>query len=75
MFSFVAFLFVFVFQNASLENEIQLLRQSEGGNIVFKGVNLPEGMAPSSMNIINSQNEYLIHILQVNILHLIVDVD
>ncbi|KAJ7329890.1 hypothetical protein JRQ81_016064 [Phrynocephalus forsythii] len=51
-------------KNASLENEIQLLRQSEGANIAFKVVNLPEGMAPSSMNIINSQNEYLIHLLQ-----------
>uniref|UniRef100_A0ABM5GFH0 Centrosomal protein of 290 kDa n=1 Tax=Pogona vitticeps TaxID=103695 RepID=A0ABM5GFH0_9SAUR len=51
-------------KNANLENEIQLLRQSEGANIVFKGLNLPETMAPSSMNIINSQNEYLIHLLQ-----------
>ncbi|XP_053112332.1 centrosomal protein of 290 kDa isoform X6 [Hemicordylus capensis] len=51
-------------KNANLENEIHLLRQSEGASIVFKAVNLPEGMAPSSANIINSQNEYLIHLLQ-----------
>ncbi|CAI5785693.1 Centrosomal protein 290 [Podarcis lilfordi] len=49
---------------ASLENEIDLLRQSEDASVVFKAVNLPEGMAPSSVNIINSQNEYLIYLLQ-----------
>ncbi|XP_060633334.2 centrosomal protein of 290 kDa isoform X3 [Anolis sagrei] len=49
---------------ANQEKEIELLRQSDGTNISFKAVNLPEGMAPSSMNIINSQNEYLIHLLQ-----------
>lgn len=32
---------------------------------MFKGIDLPDGIAPSSANIINSQNEYLIHILQV----------
>ncbi|XP_042102519.1 centrosomal protein of 290 kDa isoform X5 [Ovis aries] len=47
-----------------LEKETSLLRQTEGSNIVFKGIDLPDGIAPSSANIINSQNEYLIHILQ-----------
>ncbi|XP_046502399.1 centrosomal protein of 290 kDa isoform X1 [Equus quagga] len=47
-----------------LEKETSLLRQSEGSNVVFKAVDLPDGIAPSSANIINSQNEYLIHILQ-----------
>ncbi|XP_071075100.1 centrosomal protein of 290 kDa isoform X2 [Dasypus novemcinctus] len=47
-----------------LEKETSLLRQSEGSNVVFKGVDLPDGIAPSSANIINSQNEYLIHLLQ-----------
>ncbi|KAM4838284.1 centrosomal protein of 290 kDa [Urocitellus parryii] len=47
-----------------LEKEINLLQQSEGSNVVFKGVDLPEGIAPSSANIINCQNEYLIHLLQ-----------
>ena len=32
---------------------------------MFKGIDLPDGIAPSSANIINAQNEYLIHILQV----------
>uniref|UniRef100_A0A8C6Z929 Centrosomal protein 290 n=1 Tax=Nothoprocta perdicaria TaxID=30464 RepID=A0A8C6Z929_NOTPE len=48
-----------------LKNEICLLHQSEGANVVFKTVNLPEGMASSSVSIINSLNEYLIHLLQV----------
>nr|XP_054094682.1 centrosomal protein of 290 kDa isoform X2 [Callithrix jacchus] len=47
-----------------LEKETSLLRQSEGSNVVFKGVDLPDGIAPSSASIINSQNEYLIHLLQ-----------
>ncbi|XP_075863236.1 centrosomal protein of 290 kDa isoform X1 [Microcebus murinus] len=47
-----------------LEKETSLLRQSKGSNVVFKGVDLPDGIAPSSANIINSQNEYLIHLLQ-----------
>ncbi|KAM6213065.1 centrosomal protein of 290 kDa [Sarcoramphus papa] len=49
---------------AQLKNEICLLRQSEGANIVFRTVNLPEGMVPSSVNMINSLNEYLIHLIQ-----------
>ncbi|XP_059672669.1 centrosomal protein of 290 kDa [Gavia stellata] len=49
---------------AQLNNEICLLRQSEGTNIVFRTVNLPEGMVPSSVNMINSLNEYLIRLIQ-----------
>ncbi|NWY65941.1 CE290 protein, partial [Erithacus rubecula] len=47
-----------------MKNEICFLHQSEGANIVFQTVNLPEGMAPSSVNTINSLNEYLIHLTQ-----------
>ncbi|NWT97533.1 CE290 protein, partial [Urocynchramus pylzowi] len=47
-----------------MKNEICLLHQSEGAKIVFQTVNLPEGMAPSSVNTINSLNEYLIHLTQ-----------
>ncbi|KAM8821060.1 centrosomal protein of 290 kDa [Eudromia elegans] len=47
-----------------LKNEVCLLRQSEGTNIFFRTVNLPEGMAASSVSMINSLNEYLIHLLQ-----------
>ncbi|KAM8979152.1 centrosomal protein of 290 kDa isoform 2-T4 [Sarcophilus harrisii] len=48
----------------NLEKEICLLRKAKGSNVVFRGIDLPDGMTPSSANIINSQNEYLIHILQ-----------
>ncbi|NXI80892.1 CE290 protein, partial [Rhipidura dahli] len=47
-----------------MKNEICLLHQSEGANVVFQTVNLPEGMAPSSVNTINSLNEYLIYLTQ-----------
>ncbi|XP_065599275.1 centrosomal protein of 290 kDa [Cyrtonyx montezumae] len=49
---------------AQLNNEICILRQSECANIIFKTVNLPEGMIPSSVNMINSLNEYLIRLIQ-----------
>ncbi|NWU51426.1 CE290 protein, partial [Dromas ardeola] len=49
---------------AQLKKEICLLRQSEGANIVFQTVNLPEGMVPSSVNMINSLNEYLMRLIQ-----------
>lgn len=55
-----------------MKNEICLLHQSEGDNIVFQTVNLPEGMAPSSVNTINSLNEYLIHLTQVT--HIILEI-
>ncbi|XP_074082638.1 centrosomal protein of 290 kDa isoform X2 [Macrotis lagotis] len=48
----------------NLEKEICLLRKAKGSNVVFRGLDLPDGMTPSSANIINSQNEYLIYILQ-----------
>ncbi|XP_006870766.1 PREDICTED: centrosomal protein of 290 kDa [Chrysochloris asiatica] len=47
-----------------LEKEVNLLRQSEASNVIFKAMDLPDGIAPSSANIINSQNEYLIYLLQ-----------
>ncbi|XP_067168937.1 centrosomal protein of 290 kDa isoform X1 [Apteryx mantelli] len=49
---------------AQLKNEVCLLHQSEGANIVFRTVNLPEGMVSSSVSMINSLNEYLVHLLQ-----------
>ncbi|XP_069085718.1 centrosomal protein of 290 kDa [Pleurodeles waltl] len=49
---------------SNLENEISLLRQSEGASIVFRAINLPEGMTVSSTSIINALNEYLIHLVQ-----------
>ncbi|KAG8439537.1 hypothetical protein GDO86_005659 [Hymenochirus boettgeri] len=47
-----------------LENELLILRQSEGTSIVFKAVNLPQGMPLSSTNLVNSLNEYVLNLLQ-----------
>ena len=66
------YIFVSFLQIAQLKNEISLLSQSEGANTVFRTVNLPEGMVPSSVNMINSLNEYLIRLVQVT--HLLLDV-
>ncbi|XP_075456582.1 centrosomal protein of 290 kDa isoform X3 [Ascaphus truei] len=47
-----------------LENELAIQRQSEGANVVFRAIDLPEGMSLSSTNLINSLNEYTLHLLQ-----------
>uniref|UniRef100_A0A4W3HZB7 Centrosomal protein 290 n=1 Tax=Callorhinchus milii TaxID=7868 RepID=A0A4W3HZB7_CALMI len=47
-----------------LENEIKLLHQSRGHSVVFQPLTFPEGMEPSSTDIINSLNEYLVQLLQ-----------
>ncbi|XP_053317885.1 centrosomal protein of 290 kDa [Spea bombifrons] len=47
-----------------LENECKLLHQSTGANIIFKAVNLPDGLSSTSSNLINTLNEYLLHLLQ-----------
>uniref|UniRef100_A0A4W3IQE0 Centrosomal protein 290 n=1 Tax=Callorhinchus milii TaxID=7868 RepID=A0A4W3IQE0_CALMI len=50
-----------------LENEIKLLHQSRGHSVVFQPLTFPEGMEPSSTDIINSLNEYLVQLLQKDI--------
>ncbi|MEE6480267.1 hypothetical protein FKM82_012520 [Ascaphus truei] len=47
-----------------LENELAIQHQSEGANVVFRAIDLPEGMSLSSTNLINSLNEYTLHLLQ-----------
>ncbi|XP_069760408.1 centrosomal protein of 290 kDa isoform X1 [Narcine bancroftii] len=48
-----------------LEGELTLLRQSGGCSVQFQPLTLPEGMASSSTDIINTLNEYLVQLLQV----------
>lgn len=70
--TFLAWLsFLGCFQIDHLEKETDLLRQSAGANVVYRGVDLPDGIAPSSAHIINSQNEYLIHLLQVLVISVV----
>ncbi|XP_048867180.1 centrosomal protein of 290 kDa isoform X2 [Brienomyrus brachyistius] len=47
-----------------LEQELDGLRKSSGNAVVFKNLDLPGDMAPSSVSVINSLNEYAIHLLQ-----------
>ncbi|XP_038636318.1 centrosomal protein of 290 kDa isoform X3 [Scyliorhinus canicula] len=46
----------------NLESELSLLRQ--GCNVQFQTLALPEGMVPSSIDVINTLNEYLVQLLQ-----------
>ncbi|XP_043565822.1 centrosomal protein of 290 kDa-like isoform X2 [Chiloscyllium plagiosum] len=48
----------------NLESELTLLRQSGGCSVVFQPLALPEGMVPSSIDVINTLNEYLVQLLQ-----------
>ncbi|XP_061108254.1 centrosomal protein of 290 kDa isoform X2 [Conger conger] len=47
-----------------LESEVEALRRSGGNSIAFKSLSLPEEMAPSSVEVISSLNEYTITLLQ-----------
>ncbi|KAM6290371.1 centrosomal protein of 290 kDa [Porphyrio hochstetteri] len=49
---------------AQLNSEICSLRHSEGASVVIRTMSLPEGMVPSSVTVINSLNESLLHLLQ-----------
>ncbi|XP_030637377.1 centrosomal protein of 290 kDa [Chanos chanos] len=49
---------------ARLEIEIEAAQKSVGSGVVHKTLSLPEEMAPSSVEVINSLNEYLIQLLQ-----------
>ncbi|XP_048463896.1 centrosomal protein of 290 kDa [Rhincodon typus] len=48
----------------NLESELTLLRQSGGCSVVFQPLALPEGIVPSSIDVINTLNEYLVQLLQ-----------
>lgn len=61
----VVMIYMFFLKADRMENEIQMLRQSGGSSVVFKILNLPDKMAPSSAEVINSLNEYTVELLQV----------
>ncbi|XP_078075740.1 centrosomal protein of 290 kDa isoform X3 [Mustelus asterias] len=48
----------------NLESELSLLRQSGCCSVQFQPLALPEGMVPSSIDVINTLNEYLVQLLQ-----------
>ena len=57
-----------VVQCGSLEEEVKSLKEDGGGNF-YQTMALPEGMHPSSSDIIASLNEQLLQVLQVRNSH------
>jgi len=48
-----------------MESEVEAMSKSTGTSIPYKTLALPEEMTPTSVEVINALNEYIVQLLQV----------